>query len=296
MYLGFIWDLDSRTVSLQPSKQLKYRNNLLEWQKRSKHTLIQVQSLYGKLLHTTYLLPHSQLYLTGLERIIPTFRSHPDRPHFPKKSIKADLQWWLTQLDKTTITWPIPSFAPFDNLCAYSDASTKAIGICIGNSWAIFAYSSEFKQCNLDIAWAEAISIEILLCALTFFPITTHRILVFCDNAVVANSWQIGRSRNKNVNEVFKRISSFLATLQTEIQIKYIPSEKNLADALSRGELPLGLSLPNFLLPKAINHVFQRVFHPHHHNFYPQLCPIHPELLPTPIRPDYTLRYSEFDL
>ena len=296
VYLGFIWDLDSRTVSLQPSKQLKYRNNLLEWQKRSKHTLIQVQSLYGKLLHTTYLLPHGRLYLTGLERMIPTFRSHPDRPHFPEKSIKADLQWWLTQLDKTTITRPIPSFAPFDNLCAYSDASTKAIGICIGNSWATFAYSSEFKQCNLDIVWAEAVGIEILLCALTFFPITTHRILVFCDNAVVANGWQIGRSRNKNVNEVFKRISSFLATLQTEIQIKYIPSEENPADAPSRGELPLGPSLPNFPLPKAINHVFQRVLHPHHHNFYPQLRPIHPELLPAPIRPDYTLRYSEFDL
>ena len=52
-YLGFDWDLTQLTVSLNPSKQNKYLLSLNAWNLRGFHTLLEVQSLYGKLLHTT---------------------------------------------------------------------------------------------------------------------------------------------------------------------------------------------------------------------------------------------------
>lgn len=41
-YLGFIWCLNTRTVTLHPNKQAKYLANLKEWNNRYVHTLTQV--------------------------------------------------------------------------------------------------------------------------------------------------------------------------------------------------------------------------------------------------------------
>ena len=128
-YLGFVWDLDKRTVSLQSEKQAKYSNTILEWLSRSHHTLHQVQSLYGKLLHTTYIQPQGRLYLTGLERMIPTFSTNPDKPHRPAKTVNSDLDWWLRLLSAPCLTREIPSFESFQVLNAYSDASNQGLGI-----------------------------------------------------------------------------------------------------------------------------------------------------------------------
>ena len=60
-YLGLSWDLEAKTVALSDTKKEKYRNCITEWQNRSTHTLTQVQSLYGKLLHLVFGSPVSRL-------------------------------------------------------------------------------------------------------------------------------------------------------------------------------------------------------------------------------------------
>ena len=47
VYIGFVWDLENKIVSLTPAKQLKYSNVILKWLCVSVHTLKQVQKLHG---------------------------------------------------------------------------------------------------------------------------------------------------------------------------------------------------------------------------------------------------------
>jgi len=56
-YIGFLWDLDRRTVSLSPAKVDKYLTAIHKWRKRRTHTLQDVQELYGKLLHASSAIP-----------------------------------------------------------------------------------------------------------------------------------------------------------------------------------------------------------------------------------------------
>ena len=44
-YIGFIWDLEQRTVTLSPAKTDKYVNEIREWLDRQAHTLKHVQEL-----------------------------------------------------------------------------------------------------------------------------------------------------------------------------------------------------------------------------------------------------------
>ncbi|PAV17898.1 reverse transcriptase ribonuclease H [Pyrrhoderma noxium] len=282
-YLGFIWNLDNRTVSLLPAKQNKYIQCIKEWLSRTHHNLLQVQSLYGKLLHVTYIVPEGRLYLTGFERMVPTFHSKPNQPHRPVKCIADDLQWWLTVLTQNTITRSIPQFTSFTPLLAFSDASNKGLGLVINNCWAAFSFSKTFRQRNRDIAWAEAVAVELLLLALDYFPLTTKRIILNCDNTVVSEGWKIGRSRNRFVNDVFKRISKHLQPRHLQLQIQYVASQDNPADPPSRLLTPNLPHLPFFNLPSHLCNDFIREFQPHLASDYTCLRTLSTtELLPEP--------------
>jgi hypothetical protein len=56
-YIGFVWNLRDRIVSLSPKKTKKYITAINEWNARPTHRLDHVQKLYGKLLHTSSLIP-----------------------------------------------------------------------------------------------------------------------------------------------------------------------------------------------------------------------------------------------
>ena len=56
-YLGFLWDLDTRTVAIPTEKKARYLSAIEEWHKKCMHTLDEVQGLYGKLLHASLVIP-----------------------------------------------------------------------------------------------------------------------------------------------------------------------------------------------------------------------------------------------
>jgi len=57
IYIGFEWNLQAMTVTLSSSKVTKYLKAIACWHQRSSHVLQDVQSLYGKLLHTCAVIP-----------------------------------------------------------------------------------------------------------------------------------------------------------------------------------------------------------------------------------------------
>jgi hypothetical protein len=79
-YIGFMWDLAKNEVFLADEKKNKYLQAIRVWQEHATHTLIDVQQLYGKLLHTTLVAPMGRAYLTSLEAML---RLAADKPFLP---------------------------------------------------------------------------------------------------------------------------------------------------------------------------------------------------------------------
>jgi hypothetical protein len=241
-FLGFSWDLDRRTVSLLEEKQSKYLRAIQDWRSRRLHSLEQVQKLYGKLLHTSLVIPKGRAYLTKLEAMLGTFNNHPYAPHHAPQHTDDDLLWWERLLQGPPITRTISIPADPTEVHAYSDASSGwGIRITIGERWRAWRLRKGWKADGRDIGWAEAIGFELLVIAI----LQANRgqgdekhIRVYGDNKGVVEGWWRGRSRSWRVNEVFRRIHELCEQSGATIHTRYVPSERNPADDPSRGIYP----------------------------------------------------------
>ena len=206
-FIGFLWDLDTCTVSLSDRRKEKYLQAILDWEVKPRHTLEEVQKLYGKLLHVCHILPSGCAYLTSLESFMAQFHNHPFCPHSSPCRTAGNLQWWKSRLIQPMLARPIPSPAPLIDASDYSDASSETgIGIMVGDKWHAWQLLPGWKANGRDIGWAEAVSFLLLTITLSpTIPKGSH-VKVFRNNRGVVEGWWKGRSRNKPTNDVFRDI------------------------------------------------------------------------------------------
>lgn len=254
-FIGFSWDLTNCTVSLPESKKAKYLQAIQEWEAKPKHTLEEVQKLYGKLLHACHIVPAGRAYLTSLEAFMGAcHRDSPFCPRSPPRRTPSDLLWWKERLTQPTVIRDIPGPFPIIDANAYSDASSEVgIGITIGNRWRAWRLLPGWKANSRDIGWAEGIGFWFLTLTLTpTTPRGTHT-KVFGDNRGVVEGWWKGRSRNKPTNEIFKHIHALSEAQDVFFHTRYVPSKENPADSPSRGEYyHSSLLLPAIIIPPSL--------------------------------------------
>jgi hypothetical protein len=256
-FIGFAWDLENKTVILQERKKEKYAKAVAEWRRRRTHTLEDVEKLYGKLLHTCLIVPEGRAYLTKLEAMIGIFHDTPHKPRHPPRHTDIDLLWWLRTLSKPTLSREIPGAQEVIDIQAFSDASSSVgIGIVVRDRWRAWALRPGWNTEGRDIGWAEAIGMELLIrTTIRDLPPGT-RFKVYGDNRGVVEGWWSGRSRNHQVNEVFKRIHLLLSSHNCSVYTRYVPSASNPADGPSRGVFPsTSKLLPPTGLPPEIGHL-----------------------------------------
>ena len=253
-FIGFDWDLEAKIVSLQEKKKEKYVKAIMEWERRQTHTLEDVKKLYGKLLHTCLVIPEGRAYLTKLESMIGTFHDSPYKPRRPPHQLSADLLWWSETLGQPSLSREIPGAQEVINIHAYSDASSSVgIGIIIRDRWRAWALKPGWDADGRDIGWAEAVGMELLIRSITREAPPGTRFKVYGDNRGVVEGWWTGRSRSRQVNEVFKRIHSHLRAHKCSVHTRYVPSAANPADGPSRGIFPgADKLLPPFDLPSEL--------------------------------------------
>lgn len=76
-FLGLCWDLRAQTVCLLKKKRVKYLAAILKWEESCTHNLLEMQQLYGKLLHVSLVIPPGHTYLTSMETMLGCFHSRP---------------------------------------------------------------------------------------------------------------------------------------------------------------------------------------------------------------------------
>jgi hypothetical protein len=253
-FIRFLWDIDTHSISIPPKKTEKYLGAIREWEARSSHTLQQVQELYGKLLHTSLVLPAGRAYLVSLENMLSIFHNRPHMPRTPPKGTNEDLRWWKASLTQSTISRPIPGPIKVTDTAAYSDANSGiGIAIWISSRWRAWRLLLGWKGEDQDISWAEAIGLEFLTITLLNQCPEGNCIKVFGDNRGVVEGWWKGRSRNKATNTIFKCIHELSAASKCLILTCYVPSAHNPADDPSRGIYPpANLLLPPILIPQPL--------------------------------------------
>ena len=238
-YLGFVWDLNNKTVTLSQKKKDKYLDAIHNWQSAQTHTLEDVQKLYGKLLHTCLVVPRGRAYLTNLEAMLGIFQNSPFKPRHSPSGTANDLNWWFKRLSSPQLIRAIPGPLPVLDVQAFSDASSSiGIGIIIGKRWRAWRLIPGWQSHQRDIGWAEAIGFELLIRTLCRLGTSHKRIKIYCDNTGVVEGWWSGRSRNSATNIVFRRIHDIAEETSCQFFTRYVPSKENLADGPSRGIYP----------------------------------------------------------
>lgn len=184
----------------------------------------------------------------------------PFLPHRPDKTINGDLDWWKHAIESKLPKLPIFPPPTFIDLHAFSDASSSiGIAVVVRERWRAWRLLPGWQTLRgqRDIAWAEAIGFELLITILANLLDHPSHILVYGDNTSVVESWWAGRHRNREINEVFKRIHSLVADPSNNIRginTKFIPSGHNPADAPSRGIYgATHLLLPHVHIPQHLS-------------------------------------------
>lgn len=279
-FIGFIWDIEKRTVSLRPEKKDKYLLAIKEWQKSRTHTLGEVQKLYGKLCHATLAHPDGRPYLANLEAMLGIFHDSPHLPRTPPRQLPNDLNWWTTELSKPSLGRNIPTAHKVHDITAFSDASSSTgIAIVIGTRWRAWNLLPGWNSDKRDIGWAEAVGFEFLARTIARLNPTNNEehFKVYGDNQGVVEGWKRGRSRNPRVNEVFKRVTKLLRDANITIHTSYVQSAKNPADDPSRGIYPQeSLLLPPLDIPDELSTFVVDYNHPANDRRLQNVPPKHP--------------------
>jgi len=137
------------------------------------------------------------------------------------------------------------------------DASTSwGLGIVVGERWAAWRLSADWKRGDRDIGWAEAVALELAVLWLVQDGYSDCEIKIKGDNTGVIGAFNKGRSRNISRNNSIRRIATLLVPYNITILPSYVTSATNRADPISRGilgshnlRLACSFELPSEIFP-----------------------------------------------
>jgi hypothetical protein len=267
-YIGFDWYWETKEVCLPESKRIALSEKLATASSNPSTTIKLLQSIIGSLGHASMVIPEGPANTRGLHKLLSTMSSsvsnHRVAWHWSSSALR-DLDWWTKMLQNRDIGMKLcTEIVPDDSFGVYSDASTSwGVGVVIGRHYDRFKLTEgwqEWEGESRDIGWAEFAAVELAI----YFLLRSERlrnrhILVHVDNQGVCGAWAKRSSRNQAQNGVLARIIRILLRAQCYVTMTYVKSEKNPADAPSRGLSPSDLTRTNFPgFPTGLKHVLMR--------------------------------------
>jgi hypothetical protein len=240
-YLGFLWNLATKTVQIPGPKKQRYLLKLEPWTYGRKFSRKDTESLLGTLVHCSLALPEGRSHLPAISRFASSFNfiSSPFTRLTPNPSVLADVSWWRNQLSADFCGSSLSKPPPVSNLEFWVDASSSwGIGVILGNEWDAWQLRPGWEKDGRNIGWAEIVAIELGLLLASHRGYSDTHFLVKSDNQGVIFAIEGGKSRSPEQNSVLQRITLILSQRKLWISSLYVPSLENLADLPSRGLTP----------------------------------------------------------
>ncbi|KAF5381168.1 hypothetical protein D9757_009423 [Collybiopsis confluens] len=262
-YIGFLWDLALKRVSLPNDKRLKYLERIhlfLSEFSGVRVPLFAIESIHGTLCHISFVYPEGRSHLPALSNFMASFRSphEESRGRYPSDTVLMELQWWLQELEKPNHFRQLKPKGPLLDHGIYVDASTEwGIGIVFEGRWAAFRLRPGWKIFGRDICWLETVAVELLFYFLESWNFQDVFIRIHSDNQGTIGTMEKVRSPNFWINMSIRRICSVVYPLFIIPDMVYVRSADNLADPYSRGilgpansKIPLSFELPDELIDR----------------------------------------------
>lgn len=263
-FIGFLWDIPRKLVSLPEEKRLKFRERVRVFiESFSGHRCIlnDVDKIHGSLCHVAFVYTDGRSHLPSISNFAASFGGNELQSRYPPHSMMTDLRWWLSTLSVPGYTRELHPRGPQMDLGISVDASTSwGIGVIINGQWAAFQLSNSWKEKGRDICWLETLAIEFLIYFLIALGYRDTCILIRSDNMGAMGAHTKGRCPNWHINMSVRRAYSSLSTSNIIPSFEYIESKNNPADPISRGilgrqedHIPIPIMLPEELRSAFIN-------------------------------------------
>lgn len=256
IYVGLLWDLEAKQVSLPEPKRQKFLARVSTFLSTLPCSLEEAMKIQGSLCHIAFVYPLGRSRLPSLSLFVSSFEdNHFSRRH-PPPSMIADIKWWQLQLRTPNVPRDLTPRA-FADLAISVDASTDwGIGVTIGSLWCAWKTLSGWRGPSRDIGWLEGLAVELTCYLLEAKGIRDSQVLINSDNQGIIGAFGKGRSRNFQVNLSIRRSGTCLYACNNTLDLRYVKSEDNPADPISRGilgskdqHLKLQIALPQELTP-----------------------------------------------
>ena len=205
IFIGFLWDLIHKRVSLPEPKRLKFLDRVFvlitKAENRQKVSLLEVQKIHGSLVHICFIYSDGNSRLPCLSNFMSSFTSNKFSQHYIPNSVITALHWWYNCLSDPSIFRQLQPLPDIQDIGVYVDASTSwGIGIIIGEHWYAFTLTNDWKIPGRDICWLEAIALELLVYFLIQLEFQHVHMLAFSDNNGAIGAHSKGRSSNDAIN------------------------------------------------------------------------------------------------
>ena len=95
-YLGFVWDLSTKTVQIPTDKKTRYLAKLEPWTEGQKFSKKEVESTLGTLVHCSLAVPDGRSHLPSFSRFAASFKflSSPFIRRPLSSGVLTDVSWW----------------------------------------------------------------------------------------------------------------------------------------------------------------------------------------------------------
>lgn len=265
IYIGFLFDIAGKTVSLPEEKRLKFLGRVRTFVAafgKARCQIRDIDTLHGSLCHLTFVHALGRSYLPALSNFSAGFKGDTYMCKHAPPSVWSALKWWDATLSVPRVSRPIVARGPVVDHNIFVDASTDwGIGFVLKGQWDAWRGIGDWNTEGRHIGWLEAIALELVIYAIEEAGYHDAYLRVHSDNQGVIGAFDKGRSRNAHMNLSIRRAHYVLAARNLTLLLTYVPSALNPADPLSRGALGVAESrvMSHFDLPLDLTLYFQHV-------------------------------------